>query len=76
MRYRLVILLLLVAGRTAAQEVVTTIVPVVGNVPGVNVVRWLTDVEISNAGSLEADVAIELAAAPEAPVFFFTLAPG
>jgi hypothetical protein len=76
MRYRLVMLLLLFAASAAAQETVTTMVPIVGNVPGVNVVRWLTDVEIRNDGALEADVAIELPAVPDAPLFVFTLAPG
>lgn len=76
MRYRLVILVLLFAVQAAAQETVTTIVPVVGNVPGANAVRWLTDVEITNSGAFEADVAIELPAVPEAPVFVFALAPG
>lgn len=76
MRYRLAILLFFFAARVAAQETVTAIVPVVGNIPGFNAIRWLTDVELTNAGALEADVAIELAAIPDAPVFVFTLAPG
>lgn len=76
MRYRLVILVLLFAVRSAAQETVTTIIPVVGNIPGVNAIRWLTDVEIANTGAFEADVAIELPAVPQAPVFVFTLLPG
>lgn len=75
MRYRLVIVMLLFAVRAAAQETVTTIVPVVGNIPGVNA-RWLTDVEITNASAFETDVAIELPAVPDAPVFVFTLSPG
>ena len=76
MRNRLLIIFMLFATGAPAQELVTTIVPIVGNVPGVNVVRWLTDVEITNAGGLEADVAIELPAASQAPLFVFTLAPG
>jgi hypothetical protein len=76
MRYRLVIVMLLFAVQAAAQETVTTIVPVVGNIPGINAVRWLTDVEITNSGAFDADVAIELPAVADAPVFVFALAPG
>ena len=76
MLYRLLILFMLSAASASAQELVTTIVPVVGNVPGVNVIRWMTDVEITNVGALEADVAIELPAAPQAPLFVFTLGSG
>lgn len=75
MSYRLVIVMFLLALQGAAQETVTTIVPVVGNIPGVNG-RWLTDVELTNSGAFEADVAIELAAVADAPVFVFALAPG
>jgi hypothetical protein len=76
MRNRLAMLLLLYAVRTAAQETVTVIVPIVGNVPGVNTARWMTDVELTNASGIASDVAIELPAAPGAPVMVFTLGPG
>lgn len=76
MKYGFAILLLLLAAGAAAQETVTTIVPVVGNIPGVNAIRWLTDVELFNESSFDADVAIELPAAGGAPLFVFTLGPG
>lgn len=54
----------------------TTVVPVVGSTFGVSMARWLTDVELINDTGFPADVAIELAAVPDAPVFITTLAPG
>lgn len=54
----------------------TTIVPVVGSTFGVGMARWLTDVELINNTGFPADVAVELSAVPEAPVFFLTLGPG
>jgi hypothetical protein len=76
MRYRLAMLLFLYAVRTAAQETVTVIVPIVGNLPGVNTARWMTDVELTNASRLASDVALELPAAPGAPLMILTLGPG
>jgi hypothetical protein len=72
----LVIALLCIAGAAAAQEMTTTVVPVVGSIYGPSMARWLTDVEIANDSAFEMDVAIELVAVPDAPVFAFTLAPG
>jgi len=60
---------------SAAQEMSTAIVPVVGNVIGVPG-RWLTNVEIANAGAVDLDVALELPAVPAASPLFFTLTPG
>ena len=71
-----VLALLLVAGIAGAQEVSTAIIPVVGSVEGPANIRWRTDVELSNQTALPLDVAIELVAAPDAPLFLFTLAPG
>lgn len=76
MRNVILALLLLAAATAGAQEVSTAIVPVVGSVDGPSNVRWLTDVELSNGTALPLDVAIELPAAPDAPLFLFTLAPG
>lgn len=80
-RFAVVLLLLVVtlpAADAAAQDarVSTTVVPVVGSAYGVSSARWLTDVEIINDTGAAADVAIELVAIPDAPVFFTTLAPG
>jgi hypothetical protein len=72
----LVAALLGMAVPAAAQEMTTTVVPVVGSTYGPTAMKWLTDVEIANTSGLEVDVAIELVAVPEAPVFAFTLAPG
>lgn len=71
-----VLVLALVAAAAGAQDVSTAIVPVVGSVDGPSNIRWLTDVELTNQTSLDLDVAIELPAAPDAPLFAFTLAPG
>ncbi|MEA2464618.1 MAG: hypothetical protein QOJ98_2365 [Acidobacteriota bacterium] len=73
---RLVIALLLAALPLRAQEVSTTIVPVVGSVFGASMVRWLTDVELVNEGALDVDVAIELPSVPVSAPIFFTLSPG
>lgn len=73
---RLLMLLALVAASAAAQEVTTTIVPVAGSVVGAGMVQWKTDVEIINDTAFETDVAIEMPAAPAAPVMILTLAPG
>lgn len=72
----LVIALSLLAGTSGAQEVTTTVVPVVGSTYGPTGIRWLTDVELANLTAFEVDVAVELAAVLDAPVFAFTLAPG
>jgi hypothetical protein len=75
---RFAIAFLLLAATAAAQEapVSTTIVPVVGSTFGVSMVRWLTDVELTNETGLPVDVAIELSSVPDAPVFLTTLGPG
>ena len=75
----LLLAIFLVAIPAFAQElppVSTTIVPVVGSTFGVAMARWLTDVEVVNETGFPADVAIELSAVPDAPVFFLTLSPG
>jgi hypothetical protein len=73
---RLVTALLLAALPLRAQEVSTTVVPVVGSVFGQSMVRWLTDVELVNDGLLDVDVALELPAVPASAPLFFTLSPG
>jgi hypothetical protein len=70
------VLLFLLAASAGAQEVSTVIVPVAGNIIGPESIRWMTDIELSNDTALDLDVAIELSAAPDAPAFFLTLAPG
>lgn len=75
-RFRLVFAFLLFAPAALAQEVSTTIVPVVGSIFGPTLIRWRTDVELVNDSALPADVALELVAVPNAPLFFFTLGPG
>jgi len=72
----LVVPLLFLAATVRAQEVSEMVVPVVGSTFGPTMIRWRTDVEIVNPTGLETDVAIELAAVPDAPVFVFTLGPG
>lgn len=74
MKFRLA-LILLCAATAGAQDTSTTVIPVVGSVFGPTMIRWLTDVEIVNDTGLEADIALELTAAPAGPRFF-TLAPG
>ncbi|HYK01398.1 MAG TPA: hypothetical protein VE974_06555 [Thermoanaerobaculia bacterium] len=73
---RLGIALLLAALPLRAQEISTTIVPVVGSVFGASMARWLTDVELVNEGALDVDVAIELPSVPVSAPLFFTLSPG
>jgi len=77
MRLALVIAALaLSAVPAAAQDMTTTIVPIVGSTYGPTLIRWLTDVEIVNESGFETDVAIELLSVPAAPAFVFTLGPG
>ena len=76
MKGRVLLILLLVAGPAAAQEVATAVVPVVGNVFGATMVRWKTDVEIVNDTGRDTDVALELPAAPDQPMMLLTLAAG
>jgi hypothetical protein len=76
---RLLLTFFLLAATAGAQElppVSTTVVPVVGSAFGVSMARWLTDVELINQTGFPADVAVELSAVPDAPVFFLTLGPG
>jgi hypothetical protein len=70
------VLCCLLAASAGAQEVSTAIVPVAGNIIGPEQIRWMTDIELLNDTALDLDVAIELVAAPDAPAFFLTLAPG
>jgi hypothetical protein len=77
MRIALVIAAIALSAATAgAQDVTTTIVPIVGTTYGPTMIRWLTDVEIVNDSRFDTDVAIELSAIPTAPAFAFTLGPG
>lgn len=72
----LLVMLLSATLPAAAQEMTTTVIPVVGSTFGPTGIRWFTDVQIANESAFEVDVAIELAAVAQAPVFAFTLAPG
>ncbi len=76
MKGRVFLVLLLVAGTAAAQEVATAVVPVVGNVFGATMVHWKTDVEIVNDTGRATDVALELPCAPDQPMMLLTLAAG
>lgn len=73
-----IVFLILAASGALAQDapVSTTVVPVVGSAYGVSRARWLTDVELVNDTGTPVDVAIELVAVPDAPVFFTTLSAG
>ncbi len=85
MRSIRLLIAVLLAGASAAQELrplpsqgpfATAVVPVVGNLFGETMVRWITDVEVVNETGLPVDVAIELPIAPESPAIFLTLGPG
>ena len=76
MKCRVLLVLLALAGTSAAQEVATAVVPVVGNVFGATMVHWKTDVEIINDTGLPTDVALELPCAPDQPILLLTLAAG
>lgn len=54
----------------------TSVVPVVGNLFGIGMARWKTDVAIVNDTGLPVNVAVELPLAPESPAIFLTLGPG
>ena len=75
MKCRLLLILLL-AGSAAAQEISTAIVPVVGSVFGSTMVRWKTDVELVNDTGGATDVALELPLAPGLAEFAVTMSPG
>lgn len=70
------LLILILAGSAAAQEISTAIVPVVGSVFGATMVRWKTDVELVNDTGGPADVALELPLAPGLAEFAVTMTPG
>jgi len=76
MRRRLLLVLMITTGTSAAQEVATAIVPVVGSVLGATMVRWKTDVEILNDTGAGLDVLLELPCAPGEPAILLTLGPG
>jgi hypothetical protein len=76
MKCQLLMVLLLCAASSPAQDVATAVVPVVGSTFGATMVHWRTDVEIVNDTGRPADVALELPCHPEQPVMFLTLAPG
>lgn len=76
MRCPLLLVLLLTAGTSVAQEVSTAIVPVVGSVFGATMVHWMTDVEIVNDTGRALDVGVELPCAPGAPAILLTLGAG
>jgi hypothetical protein len=81
----LVIAVLIAAAPAGAQQAraeqvtgsyATAIVPVVGNLFGIGMARWKTDVAILNDTGLPVDVALELPLIVDAPAIFLTLAPG
>lgn len=82
MRSVVAIVVLLLATTVAAQDVpeasptAVALVPVVGTIPGVNGVQWVTDVELINDSGSEAVVALELPVAADALAMIITLAPG
>jgi hypothetical protein len=76
MRFRLLLVLFLVAGAASGQVVSTVVVPVVGTVFGPAMIQWKTDVEIANNTALPAQVALELPSLPEGREWFFELGPG
>jgi hypothetical protein len=55
---------------------VSVLVPVVGSVAGMNIVRWKTDVDVFNDSRSEANVMLSLPTAPDQPFIFVTIAPG
>lgn len=76
MKCRWLLVLLLIAGSSAAQDVSTAVVPVVGSVFGATMARWKTDVEIVNDTGRDLDVSVELPCAPGAPAILLTLSAG
>ena len=76
MRVVLLAMALFFGASAYAQEISTTVVPVVGNIFGVAMARWMTDVELTNDTAFPIDVALELPASPDAAPIFFTLSPG
>jgi hypothetical protein len=76
MTFRTLVVLLLIAGTSAAQEVSTAVVPVAGSVLGAGLARWKTDVEISNDTGRDLDVSVEMPCAPGAPAILLTLSAG
>jgi hypothetical protein len=76
MTFRTLVVLLLIAGSSAAQEVSTAVVPVVGSVVGASMARWKTDVEITNDTGRDLDVSLELPSAPGEPAILLTLSAG
>lgn len=59
-----------------AEAVTMVVVPVVGNVVGVNEVNWKTDVELRNEQTAEMTVSLSLPCATGEPFMILTLAPG
>ena len=76
MKCRLLLLLLLLAGTSAAQEIATAVVPVAGSVVGATMVRWRTDVEIVNDTGADVDFSMEMPLAPELAEMATTLGRG
>lgn len=76
MTFRSLVLVLSIAGSSAAQEVSTAVVPVVGSVFGATMAHWKTDVELINDTGLDLDVSVELPTAPGSPALLLTLAAG
>lgn len=82
MRRLLALVIVLLATSVAAQSVpdemvtATALVPIVGSTPGINNVRWQTDVELINDTGTEAIVALELPTSTEALAMIIALAPG
>ncbi len=71
---RLLLLLLALTGTAGAQELVTTVVPVVGTTFGPGVI-WRTDVEVVNDTGSEANVSIDMPMTAAGPRII-TLGPG
>jgi hypothetical protein len=74
----LALVLLLAPLGAAAQEVqsTTVVVPIVGNIAGINGVRWVTSVELRNDALAPVEVWMLLPTTAEAQAFNRTLGPG
>ena len=74
---RLAIVLLFLAGTSAAQEQLTSVVvPVVGNGAGPNAVRWKTDVELRNDMRQDVTITLMLPTVPDQPVIITSIPAG
>jgi hypothetical protein len=64
------------AARAQQIESTTVVVPIVGNIPGINGVRWVTALELRNDTSTPVEVWMLLPTTAEAQAFNRTLGPG